>query len=218
MDMSSYYSDILYPLQDKVLQIIDGLQTPFYLTGGTALSRCYFGHRYSDDLDLFVNKDDKFRVFAEKIIDELSGLFETEVVLRTESYFSLKINQILKIEMVNDIAFRDGEVQKKPIFSRVDSIQNILSNKLSAIISRDEPKDVVDIWIISKNILVKWSQVFQAVGSKAVGIFPPDVAKRLAEFPAESVKVIKWVEGKQPEAIQFKRDLDEICDAMLRVE
>jgi len=29
--------------------------TPFYLTGGTALSRGYFNHRYSDDLDLFVN-------------------------------------------------------------------------------------------------------------------------------------------------------------------
>ena len=216
--MNSYYSDTLYPLQDKVLQVIDELQTPFYLTGGTALSRGYFGHRYSDDLDLFVNKDDKFRFYAEKIVEKLMEKFEVEVILRSDSYFSLKINQLLKVEMVNDVAFRDGEVQKKPIFSRVDSVQNILSNKLSAIISRDEPKDVVDIWVISKNFSVKWPQMFQAVGSKTVGIFPPDVAKRLAEFPAELVKVIKWVPGKQPEAAQFKSDLDGICDAMLRVE
>ena len=49
--MNSYYKDTLYPLQDKVLKLIDSLQTPFYLTGGTALSRCYFNHRYSYDLD-----------------------------------------------------------------------------------------------------------------------------------------------------------------------
>ena len=30
---------------------MQGLALPFYLTGGTALSRHYFAHRYSDDLD-----------------------------------------------------------------------------------------------------------------------------------------------------------------------
>ena len=28
-------------------QIVQGLALPFYLTGGTALSRHYFAHRYS---------------------------------------------------------------------------------------------------------------------------------------------------------------------------
>lgn len=216
--MNSYYSDTLYPLQDKVLQVIDGLQTPFYLTGGTALSRCYFGHRYSDDLDLFVNKDELFVSYADKVIGELSGKFEVEVVLRSEGYFSLKIDRILKVEMVNDVAFRDGDLQKRPIFSRVDSVQNILSNKLSAVISRDEPKDVVDIWVISKNTSIKWPEIFQAVGSKAVGIFPPDVAKKLTEFPVELLEIVKWIADKRPDTEQFKGDLDEICDAMLKLE
>lgn len=67
----------------------------------------------------------------------------------------------------------------------------ILSNKLSAIVSRDEPKDVVDIWVISKNTPIIWSEMFQAVGSK-------------------------WVDGKRPSGEQFKADLNEICDAMLK--
>jgi len=37
----------LYPLQDGVLRIVQGLALPFYLTGGTALSRHYFAHRHS---------------------------------------------------------------------------------------------------------------------------------------------------------------------------
>ena len=45
-----YYQKNLYPLQDKVLQIIGAVDNNFYLTGGTALSRAYLHHRFSDDL------------------------------------------------------------------------------------------------------------------------------------------------------------------------
>lgn len=214
--MSSYYRDILYPLQDRVLRAIDELKTPFYLTGGTALSRCYFGHRYSDDLDLFVNKDRDFVAIAEKVTNKLSKEFSLKTVLRSDSYYSLKVDDTLKVEMVNDIAFRDGDLQKNPIFSRVDSVQNILSNKLSAIMSRDEPKDVVDIWVISKKTPIVWPNIFQAVGSKAVGIFPPDVVKRLSSFPVELLDIIKWTDGKKPDPNQFKTDLNKICDEMLK--
>lgn len=46
---AEHYNNVLYPLQDKVFPLFN--DTPFYLTGGTALSRGYFNHRYSDDLD-----------------------------------------------------------------------------------------------------------------------------------------------------------------------
>ncbi|MEK6794959.1 MAG: nucleotidyl transferase AbiEii/AbiGii toxin family protein [Spirochaetota bacterium] len=45
------YENTLYPLQNKVCRLVEESGTPFYLTGGTALSRCYYHHRYSDDLD-----------------------------------------------------------------------------------------------------------------------------------------------------------------------
>lgn len=50
-----YYKESLYPFQDRILKSVESLLLPFYLTGGTALSRFYFKHRFSDDLDLFVN-------------------------------------------------------------------------------------------------------------------------------------------------------------------
>jgi predicted nucleotidyltransferase component of viral defense system len=56
-----YYQNKVYPLQDEVLRGIQDLNVDFYLTGGTALSRCYLNHRYSDDLDLFVNDNPKFK-------------------------------------------------------------------------------------------------------------------------------------------------------------
>ncbi len=61
-----YYSK-LYDLQDRALNYIQRANTDFYLTGGTALSRFYLNHRYSDDLDLFVNHHPKFEQEVEKV-------------------------------------------------------------------------------------------------------------------------------------------------------
>ncbi len=53
--MSAYekfYREKLYPFQDGILAIVRPTDVPFYLTGGTAISRHYNPVRYSDDLDL----------------------------------------------------------------------------------------------------------------------------------------------------------------------
>ena len=77
---NDYYQNILYPLQDKVLSVIGTLPVDFYLTGGTALSRAYLRHRYSDDLDFFVNNIPDFKPQVNMVIKALtvSGFtFET---------------------------------------------------------------------------------------------------------------------------------------------
>ncbi|KKL81481.1 hypothetical protein LCGC14_1994380 [marine sediment metagenome] len=58
--LEKYYEENLYPLQDGVLNIVKKSRTPFFLTGGAALSRYYVGHRYFDDLDLFVVDDSNY--------------------------------------------------------------------------------------------------------------------------------------------------------------
>lgn len=57
---STFYFDVLYPFQDRVIQVINQADTGFYLTGGTAASRGYLQHCFSDDLDYFVNDDNRF--------------------------------------------------------------------------------------------------------------------------------------------------------------
>lgn len=217
MATNSFYKGTLYPLQDKVLALVYTLDTKFYLTGGAALSRGYFGHRYSDDLDFFVNRDSTFPQQAERLIQALQNQFEVEVTIKTIDFVSLKINQILKVDMVNDVGFRDGENIVKPFFSRVDNITNILSNKITAITSRDEPKDVVDIWVIAKNDQIDWPKIYQAANSKAVGIFPPDVAQKLLSLPLELLDQIKWIEGQKPDSTKFIEELNQICNQMLQL-
>ena len=75
---AEYYNNILYPLQNRVFPLFN--DTPFYLTGGTALSRGYYNHRFSDDLDYFVNYHSDFQRIAEIQIEKLVKTFKnTEV-------------------------------------------------------------------------------------------------------------------------------------------
>ena len=57
---AAFYEEIRYPLQTGVRSALAGSRTCFYLTGGTALHRHYFGDRYSDDLNLFAERDPEF--------------------------------------------------------------------------------------------------------------------------------------------------------------
>lgn len=215
--MNSFYNDTLYPLQDKVLEIIQKSDSPFYLTGGTALSRFYFNHRYSDDLDFFVNQNPNFVSDADQIIATLGKSAVVEIKLKSTTYYSIVVNEQLKVDFVNDVGFRYGETKSFSQFNKVDNVENILSNKLSALIGRDEPKDVVDIWITAKNVSVDWPKMFQDANSKAAGIFPPEVAKKLTEFPTTLLEKIKWV-NNQPEAQAFSTDITNICNAILKEE
>ena len=79
--LEEYYQDRLFPLQDKVLCLLQEVESPFYLTGGTALSRCYLYHRYSDDLDLFLNDDPNFKAHCNDIIDHF---FEEDLRTRRD--------------------------------------------------------------------------------------------------------------------------------------
>ena len=213
--MNSFYNDTLYPIQDKVLGIIQKSNSPFYLTGGTALSRFYFNHRYSDDLDFFVNQNPNFVLNADQIIATLGKSAVVKIKLKSTTYYSIVVNELLKVDLVNDVGFRFGETKSFSQFNKVDNVENILSNKLSALIGRDEPKDVVDIWVIAKNVSVNWPKMFQDANSKAVGIFPPEVAKKLSDFPTTMLEKIKWI-NNPPEAQAFSEDITNICNSMLK--
>ena len=64
---SQYYEKNLYPLQDGVMNTISKCGVRFFLTGGTALSRAYYNHRYSDDLDFFINQSQTFDEQLDKV-------------------------------------------------------------------------------------------------------------------------------------------------------
>lgn len=148
--------NLLTKLQAKVLT--DFFNTPlgksYFLTGGTALSAFYFEHRESLDLDLFTLEDIKlpvvlqiFRQTAQKTHTKLTHQVATENY--HEFYFTSK-HESLKVDIVKDIPVHFGKIKSFDSV-RVDSIDNIGSNKICAILGRTEAKDFIDLYFILEN-------------------------------------------------------------------
>lgn len=199
---AKYYDNILYPLQDKVIPLFK--DSPFYLTGGTALSRGYYNHRYSDDLDYFVNDHPDFRRIAQRQIEILGDIFNEVKVSVSELNFCrvFVAKERLKIEMINDVPSHIGETVAHPTLGIIDSKENILANKITAAADRALPKDIVDIYFLLKD----GSNIKKALTdaeSKAAGISPLLIAKIFAEFDYQLLESeIKWVEPVPIETIK----------------
>lgn len=101
---TSQYFEVLYPFQDAVLQTIASVETGFYLTGGTAASRGYLAHRFSDDLDLFVNDAPRFGLWSERVVQALvaSHGWRVEVTLKEPRFVRLVVVLASKITALAD--------------------------------------------------------------------------------------------------------------------
>ena len=180
---------------------MNNLHTQFYLTGGTAISRAFFNHRYSDDLDFFMNANNAFLSEFKKTIDAIKKHCEKEKInfLKNKIVISDNFGQcfiekediLLKIDFVNDIPERFGKIIKSNVYSNIDSLQNILSNKISALF-RYEPKDIVDIWIIAKNTKFNWKEMIHQAKEKEYGVEPIISADIIRTFPNDRLEQIKW--------------------------
>jgi hypothetical protein len=217
---ADFFLGRLYPLQDAVLARIASTETGFYLTGGTAASRGYLHHRFSDDLDLFVNDDDRFALWSQRVTEAAAsaGDWHVEVVQRGARFVRLSVlagDIALKIEMVNDVPAHVGALRMHPVLGRLDSPENILANKLTAVVDRREPKDLADIWGFCCRMNLSCQAALDAAHSKAAGLFPADVARALLTVTEDDWKLVRWSDG--PDVDRFMADLARIGERLLLV-
>ena len=131
------------------------IQTNFYLTGGTALSAFYLGHRLSEDMDFFTDAEEKMAPieFLTGIIRSLPSLdhlhferlFDRRIFVAT-----FKDNQILKVEFTS-YPFKSLDDRLRVGKLVVDSLLNLITGKLFAMADRFDPKDFVDLYFVLKN-------------------------------------------------------------------
>jgi len=210
---AEYYEKILYPLQDKAIEAFK--DSSFYLTGGTVLSRVYYHHRYSDDIDYFVNYLSNFEKLAEIQVERLSKIFnDVEVEYRGEDFYRIFVSERrLKIELVNDVPAHFGSLTEHPKFGLIDSKENILANKITAVIDRSMPKDILDMYFLLKDG-ISLKEALINVNSKASGIVPIYLAKIIAEFDYSLLDTeIKWI--KPFSSYEIKKFMNDIAMAII---
>ena len=219
--LSQYYEENLYPLQNGVLRAVGNCKTQFFLTGGTALSRAYYQHRYSDDLDFFVNDapdyhDQVDRVFA-KLKEEGFLWDENTDFISRDRFVSFKVHlkdsdTLLKLDLVNDVAPHFGDFIETKIFERTDSIRNMLSNKLTALF-RFAGKDVADIREIALHETINWPDIIKEARQKEAGIELSIAADILKGIPRHEFEGVHWINN--PGWDVFQKDIENIAIDML---
>ena len=216
---SQYYEENLYPLQNGVLNILSRSGTDFFLTGGTALSRGYYNHRYSDDLDFFLDRSQTYDEQLEKVLSMLSeNGYSWDIksgFIRAENFTTIGLKKeslILKLDFVNDLVPHFGGFTKTEIYYRTDSIRNILSNKLSAVF-RYAAKDIADIREIALHEEIDWASIIQDARQKEAGLDLTYIAEILQSIPQGEFNKIAWAE--KPDWDKFKEDIDNIVFDML---
>jgi len=204
----------LYRLQDEVLKIVFQTENEFYLTGGTCLNRFYVEKRYSDDLDFFTNQSPRYNFAIKNIKKALKENFDLAVEVESKNFTRFKVNDLLQIDFVNDIAYR----YKNPIINEnkylIDNIENILSNKIAAVVGRDNPKDIFDIYLIWKFYKIKWDDILKSAHKKA-GFSNEELIVRLKSFPKELLQEIKIIDKTFLD--NFDKEFPKIIDEIDRI-
>ena len=215
--------DALYDLQNRVIARMSGIEQGFYLTGGTALSRGYYGHRYSEDLDFFVNYSSSYALWRDMCFDVLERAsaeegWRLEISLKGE-YFGRAIvhgAESLKLEFVNDVLYRVGSPWRHPVLGMLDTKENILANKITAFMDRKTAKDAADVyWLCCEDNLDIMAALDGASG-KAAGIFPPCVAKELDRWANAGVPDVMWL--KRPDPARFAEGFARLVDVIFSDE
>ena len=183
----------LYNLQDKVMDVLFNIEDIFYLTGGTCLSRFYQEKRYSDDLDFFSQDEPRFKVGIKNIKNVLKSQFRVVEYIQSKDFVRLIIDDFLQIDFMNDRVYRYGKSIILENGYHIDNIENILSNKLNAIIDRDEEKDIFDIYLICKFYNFDWNHILEIAQKKSFFSFELLII-RLKSFPIRLLENINIID------------------------
>ena len=201
----------LYMLQDSVMEVVFSRRLGFYLTGGTALSRFYLDHRYSDVLDFFSHEINSFGDAVRVIRSDLGDTFTSvisEIDKRDFKRLLVKDADLtLKIDFIGDRSPRVGIPEDRD-GRYIDTVRNILSNKIGAVLSRDEARDVVDIVEIARSYRFTWSVILQEAFEKQQ-FEREELVYRLSTFPIRMVSDIPY-RGTSPDP----HDVEALIHAM----
>lgn len=165
-------------LQNDFLEAFFKQENGFFLSGGAALVGFYFGHRETYDLDLFTLEneiDNGFRLIN-VVAKELDASVES---IQTSPDFRRMLvkrsEESIVVDLVREYVFQISD--EKPIVNgiRIDLPEEIFANKLCALLSRSEIRDLVDVREFEKAGF-SIEDALKAAAKKDSGLTPAQLA------------------------------------------
>jgi hypothetical protein len=176
-------------VSESVLEFVRSCQeqVPCHLGGGAALAGAYLGHRMTGDIDLFVHDAEEMRT----LVDLLPSLGRAEgisvALLRDVGHLvrarlSVPEGRSIEVDVVHEPA-ADLSAPPEPIEGVVvESLTDLRASKLTCILSRSEPRDLVDLLFLDRAGYPPENDLGIAI-RKDAGIDPGVLAWLLGQFP-----------------------------------
>jgi hypothetical protein len=151
--MGSSPRSTLSPLQAEVLAAFFERERGFYLTGGAALAGFHLGHR-TDDLQLFTPESDAFER-GRFVLAEVAAALGAQLAVRQDApgfkrFFLSRAGEGLVVDLVQDGSHQLHPEKLERDRIRLDPANEILANKLTALVGRAEERDLVDVYFLER--------------------------------------------------------------------
>jgi hypothetical protein len=180
---------------DDVLELVRVCQrrVPCHLAGGAALSGAHLAHRLSNDIDLFCHAAGDVRELVRQLPDVARDAHVAIRLVRDAGTFVRAdvTTPARRVEL--DIVFEstpDIEPPPAPIDGVIiASLADLRAAKITCILSRSEPRDLVDLCFLDRAGHPPEADVAMAL-QKDAGIDPGILAMLLEQFPTRPLPLM----------------------------
>lgn len=185
-------------------------RVPFHLGGGAALAGAHLRHRLSVDADLFVHDAKAHRdLVAALTAAGLETGIRVQVVRDAGTFVRATVDLAggaFEFDVVHDPV---PDLEPAPAVEGllVESLADLRANKLTCLLSRSEPRDLVDLLFLDRAGFPPERDLALAL-RKDAGIDPATLSWLLGQFPVEPLPVM-LVPLRGSEVLEFRNELRE---------
>jgi hypothetical protein len=181
---------------DFALDFIRACQArvPCHLGGGAALAGVYLGHRTTGDIDLFVHDAEQMRTLVGLLPAAAADAGVGVALLRDAGHLvraqlADRSGASVEVDIVHE-PIADLTAPPPPIEGIcVESLTDLRASKLTCILSRSEPRDLVDLYFLDQAGFPP-ERDLEIASRKDAGIDPGVMAWLLAQFPTRPLPVM----------------------------
>jgi len=182
-------------MPDSAIEFVRACQgrVDCHLGGGAALAGAYLGHRLSNDIDLFVHDRAAHRILVSVLGDvaaEVSGRVELRLDAGTYVRAELTLpDHALELDVVFEAVPDIESPPQKLEGLSIESLADLRASKLTCLLSRSEPRDLVDVLFLERSGY-RPEEDFELALRKDAGMDPGILAWLLNDFPTEPMPIM----------------------------
>ena len=177
--------DRLTSLQRDLLEAFFERESGFFLTGGAALAGFHLHHRETNDLDLFTDDPEVVERGHHVLLDAVDALGASWEIRQEAPGFRRYVverkEDMVIVDLVLDRAVPVHPDKPRIGKIRIDPADEILVNKLCALVGRAEIRDMVDVMALEETGL-RVEDALEAAVAKDGGCTPASLAWVLAQI------------------------------------